>query len=148
MGAIKAIHMSGHGVFQEQHSSFEDCAIANFIYGPNGSGKSTISNLLRNQDDLDSEPSSIEWDGDSSEIIVYNKEWREANFRDQQNFPGVFTLGSDSVEAQKNIDGLLDKLQRTQEKISSANKQLEDKQKQIDGSRRKCWCKQKDLRSL
>lgn len=132
MGAIKAIHMSGHGVFQEQHSSFEDCAIANFIYGPNGSGKSTISNLLRNQDDLDSEPSSIEWDGDSSEIIVYNKEWREANFRDQQNFPGVFTLGSDSVEAQKNIDGLLDKLQRTQEKISSANKQLEDKQKQID----------------
>lgn len=132
MGTIKTIRMSGHGVFQEQHSSFEDCVIANFIYGPNGSGKSTISNLLRNQDDLDSVPSSIEWNEDSSEIIVYNKEWREANFRDQQNFPGVFTLGSDSVNAQKDIDGLLVKLQKTQEKISSANKQLEDKQKQID----------------
>ncbi len=121
MGVIKSIHMGGLGVFSEQQSSFEDCATANFIYGPNGSGKSTISNFLRNRGASDPHPSNVEWEGNPSEIVVYNKEWREANFRDRQNFPGVFTLGFDSVEAQKKLDELQGKLQKAKDKIQSAN---------------------------
>ena len=52
MGVIQTIHMDNRGVFEEGKSSFESCAIANFVYGPNGSGKSTISNFLRSQNGL------------------------------------------------------------------------------------------------
>lgn len=135
MGVIKSIHMGGLGVFSEQQSSFEDCATANFIYGPNGSGKSTISNFLRNRGASDPHPSNVEWEGNPSEIVVYNKEWREANFRDRQNFPGVFTLGFDSVEAQKKLDELQGKLQKAKDKIQSANTQLSEKKKLIESEK-------------
>ena len=128
MGVIKAIHMGGRGVFQEQ-SSFENCATANFIYGPNGSGKSTISNFLGEQGDLGVQSSGIDWEGAPSEILVYNKEWREGNFRDQSSFPGVFTLGSDSVEAQRTLDGLEGNLEKARKKIASARAQLADKER-------------------
>lgn len=91
MGVIQTIHMDNRGVFEEGKSSFESCAIANFVYGPNGSGKSTISNFLRSQNGLPVQSSDLVWEGEASEIVVYNKEWREENFRDQQNLPGVFT---------------------------------------------------------
>lgn len=135
MGIIKSIRMGGRGVFCDQQSSFEDCVTANFIYGPNGSGKSTISNFLKDQSIRDSQPSNIEWTGSPSEVVVYNKEWREANFRDQQNFPGVFTLGSDSVEAQKKLDELQEKLHKARNKIESADAQLTEKEKLIDSEK-------------
>lgn len=132
MGVIQTIHMDNRGVFEEGKSSFESCAIANFVYGPNGSGKSTISNFLRSQNGLPVQSSDLVWEGEASEIVVYNKEWREENFRDQQNLPGVFTLGSDSVDAQKKLEELEEKLRKTKEKIESAKRQIEDKSQSIN----------------
>lgn len=71
--------------------------LVNYFYGFNGSGKTTISIVLQ-------EPSlfsdcSVEQDSGDREILVYNKDFIEANFTDSTKIKGVFTLGKDAGEA-------------------------------------------------
>lgn len=77
----------------------------NFIFGNNGTGKTSISRILEKIDDYSD--CSIKWENDIAlQIMVYNRDYVENNFFSKENIEGIFTLGSDNVEAEKEIISL------------------------------------------
>lgn len=93
---IKNIIMRNCATYPSEESLIENCQKINFIYGPNGSGKSTVSNFLQNPTSLQFSDCEIEWETDSTDIVVYNREFREKNFKG--DIAGVFTLGQATIE--------------------------------------------------
>ena len=92
---IKAIKLKNCIPYQQAELS--DCKKINFVFGANGSGKTTISSFLSGSSDDRFSQSSIEWDGAVQETIyVYNRDFRRDNFK--QTIPGVFTMGSATIE--------------------------------------------------
>ncbi|GAA9166952.1 hypothetical protein HpHA187_09070 [Helicobacter pylori] len=93
---ISQIVLKNAATFDESGASFEDLNSINFIYGTNGSGKTTTSsflkNLAENGDKNKFANSEIEWYGESLKIEVYNKQFKEEQFRNSQ-VKGIFTLG-------------------------------------------------------
>ena len=114
---IKAVKLNNCIPFQQAELS--DCNKINFIFGSNGSGKSTISSFLDGSKDPRFSQSSIEWDGEIHETIcVYNREFRRKNFR--QTIPGVFTMGSATIED-------INELERMKEELSLKKEDWEKK---------------------
>lgn len=112
-----------------------------FIFGPNGSGKTTISRLIH--DEAKSQDSSVlEWtDGPHIKTYVYNRDFVSRNFKAE--IPGVFTMGSENIDAKKTIDKLtaqIDKDQREMEKeqenLNQAQKDLKQCESEIIDE---CW---------
>lgn len=88
-----------------RRAEISDCKKINFIFGAHGSGKSTISSFLAGITDTRYSSSSIEWTGEIHEKIeVYNKAFRIANL--QQDMPGIFTLGSATIDDIKALEEL------------------------------------------
>ena len=112
MGQIQKIAIKNDYVFAGNGIEIDDCNVVNFIYGPNGSGKSTISGVLRNSPTSE----SVSWKGTPCAVHVYNRDWRESNFHDRADLPGVFTLGSDSIQARKRVDDLKSDLEKCSKK--------------------------------
>ncbi len=93
----------------------EDCQKVNFIFGPNGSGKTTISAFLAGDKSLRLQDSSIEWtSADREAIYVYNKTFKANNL--VQTIPGVFTMGSATIEEVKHVEDLKEDLSKKKEK--------------------------------
>lgn len=112
-----------------------------FVFGPNGSGKTTSSRLIH--DEAENEDSSIlEWgDGPHIKTYVYNRDFVSKNFKAE--IPGVFTMGSENIEAKKRIDELnawIDEDQRkregTREQCDQAKADLEQCESEITDE---CW---------
>lgn len=135
MGQIRSIHIPKCHIFAGDCDSLDDCRDANFIYGPNGSGKSTISNLFRDKNMID-DPSVVEWEGPSSEVVVYNRAWKEENFSDCDELPGVFTLGSASIEDLNKVKQLEDQCKKTNVKIESLETVLGNVEAEIISERK------------
>lgn len=93
---IKNIIMKNCATYSLNGSSIENCQKINFFYGPNGSGKSTISNFLQSPSGVQYRDCEIEWENDAIDIVVYNREFREKNFKG--DIAGVFTLGQATIE--------------------------------------------------
>ena len=114
----------------------DDLRKINFIYGANGSGKTTISKLLNNSGGSDKV--TINWKNNiQSKILVYNKDFRKANFR-KGNIDGVFTLGQatqdeiDIINIHKaNLKELKDKGIKRKETLLSQEKIKSDKEDQF-----------------
>ena len=88
----------------------------NYIYGANATGKTTLSHYLENPKEEKYSDCSIDWEnGIEEKILVYNKFFRENNFRNTA-IPGVFTLGQATKEQQ--------------EEIAKKSKELEELKKQ------------------
>lgn len=110
---IKTIIMQSCSPYLQEQ--VDDCRKINFIYGSNGSGKSTISSFLADPSAQRFAHSSVVWDNTGKETIcVYNREFREKNF--QQEIPGVFTMGSATINEI--------------EALKKDKRDLEDKQKE------------------
>lgn len=129
---IKEIHMCNCASYGADGASMIDCPQICFVYGPNGSGKSTISNYLLNTDDPMFSDCRLEWDSDiHSDILVYNRKFRELNFSGSTDIAGVFTLGQATIEDIKHLDELKEtrKARKAQfEKDSDAFKKTQEKQ--------------------
>lgn len=118
----------------------------NFIYGANGSGKSTISKVIGGE--LGSSKSKIIWeDGRREEVLVYNRSFVKKNFDVAPELAGIFTLGEDSIEAQKTIilkSKERDEAEREKEDFQVSIKKIDDElcklRKEIE---LKCWNVQK-----
>ena len=103
---IKQITMKNCASYNETGVLIDDCDRVNFIYGHNGSGKSTISNYLANFHNTKYAECSIVWDlGAASNILVYNKNFRERNLQ-STDMPGVFTLGEATAEQLAELERL------------------------------------------
>ena len=93
-----------------------DCKKINFIFGSNGSGKTTISSFLDGDNSPRYSSSSIRWDYELHETIyVYNRNFRDRNIK--QLIPGVFTLGSATIDDINEIERLKEELTQRREEI-------------------------------
>lgn len=117
-----------------------------FIYGANGTGKSTLSKVLNNE--ISSPMCSVTWDSDTKEdIVVYNRDFVEKNFQTDTKLKGIFSLGEESIEVQKEIeekrkkiDEVEDEKIKAQNSINRINSEQADLRNAIE---QKCWNVQK-----
>ncbi len=115
---ISQISLKKVATFDENGASFKDLNSINFIYGANGSGKTTTSSFLKNLAENGIEDkfanSKIAWhNNESLKIEVYNKQFKEEQFRNSQ-VKGIFTLGKKTNEN-------LEKIEIKKESISKEN---------------------------
>ncbi|UOS38712.1 ATP-binding protein [Helicobacter pylori] len=144
---ISQIVLKNAATFDENGASFEDLNSINFIYGTNGSGKTTTSSFLKNlAENITPEDkfanSKIEWYGESLKIEVYNKQFKEEQFRNSQ-VKGIFTLGKKTNENLENIESKKESISKKNEKKTKNEKSLqklkqerEEKEKDFTDS---CW---------
>ena len=140
---IKEIHMKGCATYDMTGASLVDCKKVNFIYGANGSGKSTISNFLADQMSIKYAHSSIVWSSsDTTEINVYNREFRELNIQ-KSDIEGVFTIGKATIEDIKELDSLKAELSLRKSELAKSkdtlDKQEDKKNLRIDQFRKDAW---------
>lgn len=103
-----------------QQAELSDCKKINFVFGANGSGKSTISSLLADSPDSRFRESIIEWDSANKETIyVYNRDFRRKHF--QHTIPGVFTMGSATIEDIKQLEQMKGDLSFKKEEWANKN---------------------------
>ncbi|MBF7682594.1 AAA family ATPase [Acinetobacter sp. B5B] len=122
----------------------------NFIFGANGSGKTTIGRIIDQASGYTH--CSLQWaTGESIKTLVYNRDFIDRNFHQKSTVKGVFTLGDDQVEAERQIAILRPKVEKLTTDIISLNIQLHGKDKH-DGKfsekqgleleiQTKCWQK-------
>ena len=114
----------------------------NFVYGGNGTGKTTLSRLIANESI--SSDSRIEWDAPSHEkVVFYNRDFVERNFSEDTALPGIFTLGSESIELQNEIFELKKQQDSQREQRENEGKTLSklkgDRANLNDKTKEKCW---------
>lgn len=99
---LEAIHIKKIATYDETGIQITDLKKINFIYGANGSGKTTLTKFIDKPTDSIFTECSLVWHGGlPMKALVYNKDFREANFG-KGKIDGVFTLGQatkDEIEA-------------------------------------------------
>lgn len=130
-----------------------DLRCINYIFGANGTGKTTISRVIAAEQGH--EQCQLVWQGGSElECMVYNRDFVDRNFNQNGPLQGVFTLGENQVEAEREITRLLPKIEKVVGQISNLRIQLDGEDGQ-SGKRKElsdlepvlidsCW-KQKEL---
>jgi wobble nucleotide-excising tRNase len=125
----------------------------NFIFGANGTGKTTISRVI-SQASGHSHCQLLWQGGNPLEVMVYNRDFVDRNFNQDNLLQGVFTLGENQVEAEREIARLQPEIEKIDGKITNLNVQLDGedgqsgKRKELNDLepelRDRCW-KQKQL---
>ncbi|GAA9806911.1 AAA family ATPase [Helicobacter pylori] len=147
ISGISQIVLKNAATFGESEASFEDLNSINFIYGANGSGKTTTSSFLKNLAENRIEDkfanSEIKWhNGESLKIEVYNKQFKEEQFRNSQ-VKCIFTLGKETNENLENIESKKESINKENEKKIKNEKILQDltqeKEKAEKDFTDSCW---------
>lgn len=95
----------------------------NFIFGSNGSGKTTISRVLDQTEGY--RHCTLQWENRIPlKVLVYNSDFIENNFNQENTVKGVFTLGSDQVDAEIQINRLIPQIDTLNQEIGRLNAQL------------------------
>lgn len=151
---ISRITLRDVATFSSEGTTIKDLQRVNFIFGGNGCGKTTISRLLASVSGGSHTPEAgvegvtvagtgkyknceVEWTGIPVKVLVYNKDFREKNLK--ENIPGVFTLGKESVEAET-------RLEEKKRELSEKNKELISKEMKMGACERQMAAKEKMLR--
>ncbi len=96
----------------------------NYIFGANGTGKTTISRALEQADGHDH--CQISWKNSSPlDVKVYNRDFVEKNFNQENPLQGVFTLGENQVEAEQEIANIQPEIESLTESINNLKKNLD-----------------------
>ncbi len=144
---ISQISLKKVATFDENGASFKDLNSINFIYGANGSGKTTTSSFLKNLAENGIEDkfanSKIAWyNNESLKIEVYNKQFKEEQFRNSQ-VKGIFTLGKktnenlEKIESKtKSINEEKEKNKKNKESLQKLEQERKEKEKDFTDS---CW---------
>lgn len=118
----------------------------NFVYGANGTGKSTISKVLYGEKGM--ETCEIEWEsGVKEEIVVYNSSFIKRNFESSSELKGIFTLGEESIDIQKDIKEKRKEIDLHEQQKNTIQNSILKIEKEIDDLKsvleQKCWETQK-----
>ena len=96
----------------------------NLIYGLNGTGKTQISKFLANPQEEAFKDCEIK-DLNDEKILVYNQDFINTNFYEQDKQKGIFTLSGENAEIKKEIDILQQKIKSLEEEKKKNNEELE-----------------------
>ncbi len=144
---ISHIVLKNAATFDENGASFENLNSINFIYGANGSGKTTTSSFLKNLAENGIEDkfanSKIAWyNNESLKIEVYNKQFKEEQFRNSQ-VKGIFTLGKKTNENLEKIEIKKESINKENEKKIKNEASLQvltqKKEKEEKDFADRCW---------
>ncbi len=144
---ISQISLKKVATFDENGASFKDLNSINFIYGANGSGKTTTSSFLKNLAENGIEDkfanSKIAWyNNESLKIEVYNKQFKEEQFRNSQ-VKGIFTLGKKTNENLEKIEIKKESINKENEKKIKNEASLQvltqKKEKEEKDFADRCW---------
>lgn len=140
---ITDIDLSDKVPFSPSTAILDRLSRVNFVFGPNGSGKTTISRLIAAEAPM-TYPTHLTWENDAPvKTYVYNRDFVDANFRQRESVPGVFTMGEDSVQAQRDIEELDKKIEKETQRLQSDESTLKNKHEEITDSdnhiRNVCW---------
>ncbi len=144
---ISQISLKKVATFDENGASFKDLNSINFIYGANGSGKTTTSSFLKNLAENGIEDkfanSKIAWyNNESLKIEVYNKQFKEEQFRNSQ-VKGIFTLSKKTNENLEKIESKTKSINEEKEKKKKNKESLQkltlEKKKKEDDFTDSCW---------
>lgn len=136
---IRKIDIEGIGTY-ENKIEIEPTGI-NYFYGSNGSGKTTLSKLIENPKEYPK--CKINWEDESIQTVVYNKNFVDKNFLQSDTIKGIFTLGKDTKEAKEIINNKRKEIEKIESKVKGYKKTLEKKkQEDLDKKeeiKNKCW---------
>ncbi len=118
----------------------------NFVYGANGTGKSTISKVLNGEKGM--ETCEVIWETDvKEEVVVYNRSFVQRNFESSSELKGIFTLGEESIDIQKDIKEKrkeVDLCEQQKNTIQNSISKIEEEIEKLKASlEQKCWDVQK-----
>ena len=129
-------------------ATLSDLRRINYIFGANGTGKTTISRVIAGEQGHNH--CQLVWQGGIElEWMVYNRDFVDRNFNQDGPLQGVFTLGENQIEAEREIARLRLEIDRVNGQRSSLKTQLDGEDGQ-SGKRKelldlepvlgdKCW---------
>lgn len=127
-----------------------DLKKVNFFFGFNGSGKSTIAKYLRNlsldsslQNTYFSQCSNVGYNRANHQLLIFNEDFIEENFKRNQEIKGVFTLNQTNATIDQQIsdeENNITAYELLKEKYQSRIERLErDKSSKGNTLLNKCW---------
>lgn len=120
---INEIHINNVATYQTP-ARLDDLRSINYIFGSNGTGKTTISRVIEQANGH--AHCQLNWqNGSPLEVLVYNRDFVERNFNQENTVKGVFTLGDNQVEAEREIASLQPKVEKLTREINSIKNQLD-----------------------
>jgi len=126
---IDSLQLKNIATYDNTGILIKDLKKINFIYGVNGSGMTTLTKLISNPKNPLFKDCSLNWKNNSSiKALVYNKEFRDANFG-QGKMDGVFTLGKATKEQEKAIEAKNEEKKRLKEDIIKRTETLDTQKK-------------------
>jgi len=128
---INKIVIRNVATYDENGIAIENTEKINYIYGTNGCGKTTISNFLSNTEEDQFSDCEVEWENNTSEkVFVYNKTFREKNFK-ESDIAGIFTLGQATADEIDEINRRKDDLDNVKKNIIASSKTIDDLKSKI-----------------
>ena len=120
---INSIKLKNIASYKQESSLNTDKKI-NLIYGLNGTGKTTLSNFLKDKNNIKFSECSIS-DGETAKILVYNQEFINENFYEKNDLKGIFTISEANKEAEKKIEDAKAQISKLKEQESAKKLELE-----------------------
>ncbi len=104
-------------------ATLSDLRPVNYIFGANGTGKTTISRVISKAEGH--QHCQVNWANNSPlEVFVYNQDFVDRNFNQTSTVKGVFTLGDNQVEAEKEIAEIQPDIDKLTSEIDGLKKHL------------------------
>lgn len=123
---INKITIRNVATYDEIGITIDNIEKVNYIYGANGCGKTTISNFLGSVEENQFSDCKVEWENNVSEkVFVYNKMFREKNFK-ESDIAGIFTLGQATTDEINEINQKKEDLDNVKKNIIASSKTIDD----------------------
>ncbi len=118
----------------------------NYFFGGNGSGKTSISRFLNNPQNYNN---GLIVKDQTSEVLIYNRDFVEKNFEDKNAIQGIFTIGESAVETLKAIEEKEAERVKYQTELDARLNSIKKLQSEInsleDNFEAKCWIVQQKI---
>lgn len=138
---ISQIFIKNVATYDSTGIKIDNLEKVNYFYGSNGSGKTTISEVLRDKNQYpDCHIKQIKSD---HKILVYNRNFVDENFRQDESIKGIFTLGKDQKDTIEKIEDKNKDKNKHRERIDKLEKNLRDKkiekESNYENFKKACW---------
>lgn len=135
---INKIILKEIATYSHEGIEIRDLSSVNFFYGLNGSGKSTIAKFVRNCDHPDYGLCKLEHDMGAAypaKIRVYNDDFVRENFFESSDQSGVFSLGKDNIDAEREIQQSSLEIDRINTQICAIKENIEELDRNIEAAK-------------